>query len=207
MRGYFIAAVLALAALGLMRLTGLRGPMLTLAGAAIALGGAGYALQGRPGLPGSPRASAERPPPIPMTGARNALLGQFTAADRWLIIADSFERRGNTGEAVGVLRAAVREHPRDYALWVGLGNALADHARGITPAASFAFDRAEQLAPGYPAPRFFHGLALARSGQVEAGLAEWRAILAEAPADASWRPLVEDAILTVQAGEPVQTGS
>ena len=206
MTGYLTALVLAFAAIAAMRLAGLRGPMLTLASAALALGGAGYALQGRPGLSGSPRSAESRSAPLPATGARNALLGQFTVADRWLLIADSYQRRGNTRDAVGVLRAAIREHPRDYGLWVGLGNALADHARAITPAALFAFDRAEQLAPGYPAPRFFRGLALARSGMIEQGLAEWRAILAEAPANASWRPLVEEAILAV-GGSPAQAGS
>ena len=49
-------------------------------------------------------------------------------------------------------------------LWVGLGNALADHAGTMTPAAELAFARAAELAPGYPAPPFFLGLAkLARA--------------------------------------------
>ena len=34
----------------------------------------------------------------------------------------------------------------------------------MTPAAQLAFQRAEQLAPDHPAPRFFYGLALAQGG-------------------------------------------
>ncbi|MEO5810163.1 MAG: tetratricopeptide repeat protein [Sphingomicrobium sp.] len=196
--------LIAVAALALLRLTGLRGPLLTLGATALALGGAGYALTGRPGLPGAPREMAERVPPMPLDGPRHALMGSFTNADHWLIIADSFERRGNTADAVGLLRSAVREHPRDYVLWVGLGNALTDHARAYTPAAAFAFDRAAELAPRVPAPRFFRGLALVRSGQLASGAAQWRALLADAPADASWRPMVEDGLLAVSGGsEPL----
>ena len=184
-------------ALGAMRLVGLRGPLLTLAAAALAFGGAGYALQGRPGLPGAPREEIGRAAPPSLAGPRAALMGQFNSADRWLIIADSFAQRGQTADAVGVMRSAVRAHPRDYILWVGLGNALADHARTMTVPAAYAFDRAEQLAPHAPAPRFFRGLALVRSGQIEDGAAQWRALLATTPPNASWRPMVENALANV----------
>jgi cytochrome c-type biogenesis protein CcmH len=187
----FLFAVATLALLWLLRL---RGPMLTLAAAALAFGCAGYALQGSPGMGGAPRAASMRPPPVPLTGARTALMGQFDSADPWLIMAENFAARGNTEDAIGILRSAVREHPRNYKLWVGLGNALADHARTLTPAARFAYARAADLAPGYPAPRFFLGLAEARSGNPDEAVRLWREILAGAPADASWRPLVEDGL-------------
>ena len=84
-------------------------------------------------------------------------------------------------------------------MWVGLGNALVDHAQGLTPASQFAFQRAVELAPGHPGPIFFMGLALARSGDRAAAVALWKEILAQAPADASWRPIVEDAIAVMSA--------
>ena len=69
---------------------------------------------------------------------------------------------------------------------------------GLTPASEFAYRRAAELSPGYPAAPFFFGLALLRSGDRDAALAVWGEVLADAPADASWRPLVEDAVAAVR---------
>lgn len=197
MTGLAILALLIAATLGLLWLLRLRAPIFTLAAAALMLGAAGYALQGRPGLSGTSDAAALRAPPVPLTRARKALMGQFTAADTWITISEGYASRGQTEDAVGVMNSAVRARPTDYAMWVGLGNALADHAHSLTPAARFAFERAAALAPGHPAPLFFLGLAEARSGQPRLAATRWRNILAAAPADASWRPLVEDALLAI----------
>ena len=202
--GVLWLAILAVAALGLLWLLKLRGPVLTLAAAAVVFGCAGYALQGRPDLDGSPRASAKRQPPMPLAGARHALTGQFDYADSWLNLADALASRGRTEEAARLLQAQVARHPGDYKLWLGLGNALADHSRTLSPAARFAFERSAELAPGHPAPLFFLGLAEARSGNSQEAIRLWREILAAAPANASWRPLVENALLLIQ---PPQTGS
>ena len=199
MTGWLILALIVAATLGLLWLLKLRGAIFTLAAAALMIGTAGYALQGRPALGGSPDLAANRPPPVPLTTARKALMGQFTAADSWMTISESYAARGQSEDAVGVMNSAIRARPTDYAMWVGLGNALADHAQTLTPAARFAFARAAELAPGHPAPLFFLGLAEARSGQPAQAVTRWRAILANAPADASWRPLVEDAVLALSA--------
>lgn len=200
MSGYLWLGLIALLTLLMMWLMKLRGSMMTLVAAAIAFGCAGYALQGSPGLAGKPSASAGREPPMPLTGARHKLTGQFDYADTWLNMADALASRGRTEEAARLLQAQVARHPRDYKLWVGLGNALTDHARTITPAARLAFQRAAELAPGYPAPPFFLGLAEARSGNPEEAVRLWREILANAPADASWRPMIEDGILLMSQG-------
>ena len=199
MNGWLILALIVAATLGLLWLLKLRGAIFTLAAAALMIGTAGYALQGRPSLDGSPDLAANRPPPVPLTTARKALMGQFTAADSWMTISESYAARGQSEDAVGVMNSAIRARPTDYAMWVGLGNALSDHAQTLTPAARFAFARAAELAPRHPAPPFFLGLAEARSGQPAQAVTRWRAILANAPADASWRPLVEDAVLALSA--------
>ena len=199
MTGLLILALIIAASVAALWLLGLRGPTLTLAGAALMIGGAGYAVQGRPGLGGSPHDAATRPAPLPLTGARKALMGQFTAADTWITISESFASRGQTEDAVGVMNSAIRARPTDYAMWVGLGNALADHARMLTPGARFAFARAAELAPGHPAPLFFLGLAEARSGQPAEAVRLWREVLDAAPADASGRPLVADALKALTA--------
>ena len=176
-----------------------RGPLLQLAAAALLIGAAGYALGGRPGLAGTPRGDAARAEPPPLTGARHAFFGNFTRTEHWLLLSESMASRGKSADAVGILRSAVRQHPGDPQLWIGLGNALVDHAGVMTPPAELAYARAAELAPGHPAPRFFRGLALARSGDRAGALRLWREALARAPADASWRPLVEDGIAALSA--------
>ena len=191
-----LIVALTLTTLWLLRL---RGAILTLAAAALMIGAAGYVLQGRPALEGSPANAVGRAAPVPLTVARKALMGQFTAADTWMTISEGYASRGKTAEAVGVMNSAIRARPTDYAMWVGLGNAIADHARMLTPGARFAFARAAELAPGHPAPGFFLGLAEARSGRPQEAVRLWREVLAAAPADASWRPLVEDALVALTA--------
>ena len=194
MTGFFILLVLVGLALGALRLLGLKGPLLTMAAAALMFGAAGYAFQGRPGLPGSPASGVAEAHYLPLAKARHAMLGQFTRSEHWLIIADSFAERGKTADAVGLVQSGLRAHPDDYVLWVGLGNALVDHAGVMTPAAELAYARAAKLAPWSPAPHFFHALGLLRSGQRDKALAEWKTLLAAAPAEAEWRPLVEDGV-------------
>ena len=194
MIGWVILAALIALGLAALWLLGVRGAMFKLAAAALLVGASGYALQGRPGLAGSIHSAAAAKEVIPMTAARQAFFGDFSGSEHWLLMSESMARRGNTADAAGILRSAVREHPRDIELWIGLGNALVDHAGVITPAGEFAFDRAAELAPGHPAPPFFLGVALARSGDRAGAIKLWRQMLADAPADASWRPLVEDAI-------------
>ncbi len=188
------------ATLGLLRLLGVRGPLLQLGIAALMFGAAGYAVQGRPGLDAAPTAAGQREAPVPLTTLRHAFFGKFSPTEHWLLIAESYARRGDTAGAVGVLKSAVRAHSADQSLWVGLGNALVDHAGTITPAAELAYRRAAELAPGYPAPRFFYGLALARSGDRGNALALWQSVLADAPADAGWRPFVEEAMAALNPG-------
>ncbi len=199
MTSWLILMLLVALALGVARVSGLRGSWFTLTASALLLGAAGYALQGRPGLAGSPRAGIDPPLPVSLVTARNTLIGQFNQSSHWLIIADSFAARGNSRDAVGILQSAIRAHPRDYALWLGLGNALADHARTLTPAARLAFARSAALAPNSPAPGYFLGLAMLRSGDPDGALAQWNGILAKAPPNASWRPMVEDGIALIQS--------
>ena len=208
MSGWLPLLLLIILSLGLLWLLRVRGALLQLVGAVLLFGAAGYAIFGRPDLPSSPRTAERREAPIPLTNFRHAFFGRFGPTEHWLLMSESLARRGRSQDAAGVLQSAVREHPGDPILWIGLGNALADHAGTLTPASELAFRRAQELIPTHPAPRFFYGLALARSGQGKAAIALWRQILAEAPADASWRPFVEDAIAALEGPRlPAQAGS
>ena len=192
--GWLILLAMIATSVGVLWLLRVRGAGLTASAAALLLGAAGYALQGSPSLPGSPARGMEARDFFPLTQARHAFFGNFTPAESWLRMSEALARDGESSDAVGILENAVRRYPGDAQLWIGLGNALVDHARGITPAAELAYKRAEQVTPGYPGPHFFYGLALARSGDREGALKEWRNILATAPKDATWRPLVEQGV-------------
>ncbi len=194
MSGWIVLALLFAAALGCLWLLRVRGPMLMMTASALLFGCVGYVIQGHPGLAGSPRSAQSLESPIPLADVRHAFFGNFSPTEHWLAMSEAFAERGNTQEAVDILTSAVREHPRDAQLWVGLANALVDHAGVLTPASEFAYRRAAELAPGHPAPLFFFGLALARSGDGDSAVALWKQLLASAPDDASWRPMVADAI-------------
>ena len=206
MSGWIVLALLLTLSAGGLWLLKVRGALLQLTLAALFLGSAGYALQGSQELPGSPRQARADAPPVPLANIRHQFFGQFSSAESWLRISEALASRGNTEDAAGALQSAVRERPNDPQLWIGLGNALVDHAGVLTPASRFAYERAAELAPGHPAPPFFMGMALARSGEPELALALWREVLARAPADASWRPLVEDGVAAVGGSEGGEGG-
>jgi cytochrome c-type biogenesis protein CcmH len=141
---------------------------------------------------------------FPLTQARHAFFGSFTPAETWLRMSEALARDGKGEDAVGILQNAVKRYPGDPQLWIGLGNALVDHARGLTPPAELAYKKAEEAAPGHPAAPFFYGLALARSGDREGALKLWRGILAHAPEDAEWRPLVEQGVTALSTPPPTR---
>jgi cytochrome c-type biogenesis protein CcmH len=117
-------------------------------------------------------------------------------------MSEALARDGEGEDAVNILQNAVRRYPGDSQLWIGLGNALVDHARGLTPPAELAYQRAAAVAPGHPAAPFFYGLALARSGDRQGAVEIWKRILAKAPAGASWRPLIEQGVAALSAPLP-----
>ena len=194
MMGLVILVLLIALSIGGLWLLRVRGPALTASAAALLIGGAGYAFQGSPGLPGAPAQNSEARDFFPLTQARHAFFGEFSPEESWMRMSEALARDGQSADAVGILQNAVKRYPGSSQLWIGLGNALVDHARGITPAAELAYKKAEEVAPGYPAPPFFYGLALARSGDRQGALKLWKQILATAPKDASWRPLVEQGV-------------
>jgi cytochrome c-type biogenesis protein CcmH/NrfG len=163
--------------------------------AALLLGLAGYALQGSPNLPDHPVK-----PPEDLSKAKEAeieirnQMGQqrFGTGPSWLMAADGAMRAGLPTAAVAYIKSGLKQNPRDPDLWVGLGNALVVHSGGmVSPAATYAFQKAAEIAPNHPGPPFFMGLALAQSGQFAQARAIWTELLARAPADAPWKADLE----------------
>lgn len=173
-----------------------------LAGAALLVGIAGYALQGNPAMPGAPKAPIEnkRAADEAMIKQRQQMGDAFAQGQSWLILADGLARQGQYGAAADVLRKGVQQFPKDADLWVSLGNALVGHSDGlITPSAQFAFQKAATIAPDHPGPPFFMGLALAQSGRLAEARSIWAELLQRSPADAPYRADLSERIQRIDA--------
>ena len=194
--GWAIILVLALAtAAGLWRFFRGDTAALQFLAAALLLALAGYAWQGRPALEGAPKPppARESRPDSEFARTREEMLGRFDRAATWLTIAEGYQRRGDTQSGATVIRSALRAHPDDPDLWVGLGNALVIHNDGMmSPAAQLAFRRAAAIAPDHPGPRYFYGLALAQGGQLDEAERIWSELVAAAPPEAEYRAMIAE---------------
>ena len=163
--------------------------------AALLFGLAGYAMQGSPGqatAPAGAQAQEQSQTGELLVAARREFYPDTALPSRFVITADAFARRGQYDQAASFLRNAVSENPNDGEAWLALGNALVEHADGqLTAAALFAYQQAEEVQPGNPAPTYFLGLAMLRAGQPGRTRALWTELLESAPEDADWRPALE----------------
>ena len=189
--GWLAVAALALAVLVFAAVVGkLPREALTLFGAVLVFGLAGYAWQGSPGLPSapkpaSPKASEEG---AAMVEGRAALFDRTVQPPSYLVTSDAFARRGQFQDAAALLQKGLKENPRDTEGWLALGMALVGHADGfVTPAAVQAFGRAKAIDPRNPGAEYFLGAAYLRSGEIIAARNVWAGLLANTPKDAPWR--------------------
>lgn len=189
--GWVWLLVIGVGAAGALALLRVGRALWTLVGAALMLGATGYALQGRPDLPGSPaEAGTARIAIDPgLIELRGAMIGNFTAETPYLAASDAMIRSGSPDAAAAVMLGGIRKMPKDMVLWTGLGDVLAQHDGGVvSPASLFAFRRAMALAPKHPAPPFFLGLAYVRAGEFAEARPYWARALDLTPDDASYRP-------------------
>lgn len=211
--GWVMLAIIGIGALGLLFAVGVPRGLWTLVGAALMLGAAGYAMQGRPGLPGDPVKADTTPIEIDpgVIALRDDMFGHVTAQTPALVAADALTRNGSSDLAINVLLGGIRKYPENAELWTELGDTLALHDGGlVSPPALFAFRRAVQLAPRHPGPYFFLGLAYVRANQFDAARPYWAKALALTPAEADYRPELAvrlqllDRYLQITGGAPTQ---
>jgi cytochrome c-type biogenesis protein CcmH len=72
----------------------------------------------------------------------------------------------------------------------------------VTTEAKAEFERARALNADDPKSNYFLGLAAEQDGRSADAASIWRVLLAKAPQDAPWRPLVEAALTRVAPGAP-----
>eukprot|EP01037_Dinobryon_pediforme_P031726 gene31726-36351_t len=189
MSGWIELALIGVAVAVVLWLSGVARQLWTLAGAALMLGAAGYALQQHAGL-GEHLAVADTAPVLvaPEIGElRDAMLGRFTGDGAYLMASDALMRAGSRRTGTNVVLLGLNHYPRSLTLWTGLGTALTQHDSAMSPAARLAFAQATRLAPDHPAPPFFEGLAYANTGDYRAARPYWARALQLCPRGASYR--------------------
>src|SRR5581483_12181350 len=73
----------------------------------------------------------------------------------------------------------------------------------VTTEAKAAFERALALDPNDLKSRFYVGLAAEQDGNRDKAGETWRSMLANAPADAAWVPMVREALARIGDKTPV----
>ncbi len=121
----------------------------------------------------------------------------------WEVIAPVYMRLGRYDDAVEANRKSIALNGDTAAREAGLGEALTAAADGVVTAdAKAAFDRAVARDPHEPKALYYLGLAAQQDGNSDKAAAIWRALLADAPAGASWVEFVREA-LAHATGVPV----
>lgn len=180
------------------------------AGAGLALGLVGYALQGSPALPGAPVRPKDSNPDggLKQMAARDDLIGKVGSEADTLAQADAYFRIDRPDLAARVIRLGLAKTPDSPGLWTGLGNAMVGHGKGVlSPAAEYCYRRALRLAPDYAGARYFYALALAQNGRIEEAKPIFVSLVRQLPADAPMRPklvadLIQAGVMTAQDAEP-----
>ncbi|HXE00837.1 MAG TPA: c-type cytochrome biogenesis protein CcmI [Hyphomicrobium sp.] len=169
-----------------------------------------YLAYGAPGLPGQPL--SERIATASDTMKPNDLVAKVEARLRdhpddgtgWDVIAPVYYAMGryaDAAEAYGNALRLVGESPRRLQ---GFANARIRAEDGVIPQdAKKALERILVMAPDSKEPRIWLALAKEQDGHLTDAAADYRKLIAEAPADAPWRKVLEERLagLTPGAGK------
>jgi len=119
----------------------------------------------------------------------------------WNVLAPVLERLGRFDEAVRAYRNSITYNGESAERRSDLGEVIAAAAGGVVTAdAKTEFERAHALNADDPKANYFLGLAAEQDGRKDEAANIWRALLAKAPADAPWRPLVQTSLARVGGG-------
>jgi cytochrome c-type biogenesis protein CcmH len=116
----------------------------------------------------------------------------------WNVLAPVLARLGRYDEAVRAYRNSIAYNGDSSERRADLGEALAAAAGGVvTSEAKAEFERAVALNADEVKASYFLGLAAEQDGRGNEATSIWRGMLAKAPPDAPWRPLVQAALARV----------
>src|SRR5262245_59193528 len=121
----------------------------------------------------------------------------------WTVLAPVLSRLGRYDDAVRAWRNAITYAGDSSERRADLGEALIAAAGGVvTGEAKAEFERALAMNADEAKASYFLGVAAEQDGRNADAAAIWQAMLAKAPADAPWRPLVQAAITRVGGVAP-----
>ena len=165
-----------------------------------------YVTLGSPDLPAAPLAGRAQAPSASQSVA--SLVSQVEAhiernpddGRGWGVLAPVYLRLGRYDDAVEARARALALNGETADRQADLGEAKVAAANGIVTAeARQAFDRALALDPQLLKAKFYLGLAAEQDGKREEAASIWRAMLANAPADAPWIESVREALARIGA--------
>ena len=116
----------------------------------------------------------------------------------WGVLAPVLVRLGRFDDAVRAYRNVITYGGDNSERRADLGEALTAAAGGVvTGEAKAEFERAVAINADEAKANYFLGVAAEQDGRSAAAVSIWKAMLAKAPADAPWRPLVQAALSRV----------
>lgn len=170
-----------------------------------------YLMLGSPQMPGEPLAARSRAvnearpiedlvAQVEQRAAQNPNDGRA-----WEVLAPVYMRMGRFDDSVRAWQNAIRLNGATAAREADLGEALVAAANGVVNVdAKAAFDRALALDKEDVKTRFYLGMAADQDGKRAEAEAIWRDLLAHAPPDAPWVPVVRQAL---ERGAPAARGT
>jgi cytochrome c-type biogenesis protein CcmH len=107
-------------------------------------------------------------------------------AGGWRMLGWSYFETGDLMRSAQAYRRAAQIEPGNAENWSSLGEALQSASTDISPEAKTAFERAIRIDRKDPRARYFLGVQKDLSGQHEAAISDWLALLKDTPAGAPW---------------------
>jgi cytochrome c-type biogenesis protein CcmH len=165
-----------------------------------------YLQTGQPNLPAQPLAARHPPRPVDadmakLIAAVEARLKEHPEDGRgWDVIAPVYLRLERYGDAAHAFAQAARLLGESPSRLSGLAEAAMRRDDGrITDDARRALTRLVELEPNQVQARFWLAFAKEQDGQAAEALADYEALLSGAPANAPWRPMLEERLAAVRA--------
>ncbi len=166
-----------------------------------------YYSGGSPDLPNMP--FAERKAPVQGDPALAKLIKQVeeqleTRPDDvrgWSVLAPAYMRLKRYQDAANAFQKAIELSPPNADLQTARAEALTLSEGGLISADAHAgFKKALEIDPKNAKALFYLGIATYQDGDKEGAVKRWKALLAEAPANAPWRPTVQAYVARAQGG-------